>query len=91
MGRMQILACQYDIAWEDKPENFRRIDHLLRHVAICPGSLIVLPEMFSTGFSFNLKAVAEEPDRAAEKVAHEGAHKARAEAEKARVRIAEGA
>ncbi|MAX27331.1 MAG: amidohydrolase [Phycisphaeraceae bacterium] len=67
MGRMQILACQYDIAWEDKPENFRRIDHLLRHVAICPGSLIVLPEMFSTGFSFNLKAVAEEPDRAAEK------------------------
>jgi predicted amidohydrolase len=64
---MQILACQYDIAWEDKPANFRKIDRMLRHVAISPGSLIVLPEMFATGFSFNLDAIAEGEQAEAEK------------------------
>lgn len=64
---MQILACQYDITWEDKAANFRQIDRLLRHTAIAPGSLIVLPEMFSTGFSFNLDTVAEDANQPAEK------------------------
>lgn len=64
---MQILACQYDITWEDKQANFQHIDRMLRHVAIAPGSLIVLPEMFATGFSFNLPTIAEGIDQPAEK------------------------
>ena len=63
---MQILACQYDIAWEDKARNFGQIDQMLSDVTISPGSLIILPEMFSTGFSFNLDHIAEGKDRPAE-------------------------
>tara|TARA_Y100000589_G_C27173893_1_gene637912 strand:+ start:1611 stop:2504 length:894 start_codon:yes stop_codon:yes gene_type:complete len=66
MEFMQILACQYDIAWEDKQANFRQIDRMLHHEAISPGALIVLPEMFSTGFSFNMDTVAEDTQRPAE-------------------------
>jgi predicted amidohydrolase len=58
-----VKACgvQLDIAWEDKPANFARVEALLRAAAPTPGSLIVLPEMFATGFSMNVAAIAEEP------------------------------
>lgn len=59
---MQIIACQLDIAWEDKPRNFERVRELLSGVAIDEGALVVLPEMFSTGFSMNVRAIAEPSD-----------------------------
>ncbi len=51
---MQIVACQLDIAWEDKPANFERTRSLLRGASIQTGALIVLPEMFATGFSMHV-------------------------------------
>ena len=45
---------QLDIAWEDKPANFARVRDLLGATAVRAGDLVVLPEMFDTGFSFNL-------------------------------------
>jgi omega-amidase len=56
---MQIVACQFDIAWEDKAANFAKVRQMLSASVIEPGSLIVLPEMFATGFSMNVSRVVE--------------------------------
>ena len=63
---MQALAVQLDIAWEDKPANFARVRRLLEAARPQPGSIVALPEMFSTGFSMNVAAVKEGGDRTAE-------------------------
>lgn len=57
---------QLDIAWEDKPATFARIRDMLVHQPPQPDSLLVLPEMFSTGFSMNVPLVAEGKDKPAE-------------------------
>ncbi len=54
-----MLALQYDIAWENKPANFEKVRQLLAAAAPEKESLVVLPEMFATGFSMNTEAVAE--------------------------------
>ena len=51
---MHIVACQFDIAWKDRQENFARVRSLLAAQATPPGSLIVLPEMFASGFTMNV-------------------------------------
>ena len=53
---MHVVAVQFDVRWEDKAANFTRVRELLKDSAVPAGSLIVLPEMFSTGFSLNLDA-----------------------------------
>ena len=57
---MNVIALQHDIAWEDKPANFARVCKLLTEVAPTKGSLVMLPEMFATGFSMNADAIAEQ-------------------------------
>jgi omega-amidase len=54
-----ILGLQFAIAWEDKPVNFATVRRLLVRVAPQNNSLVVLPEMFATGFSMNVGSVAE--------------------------------
>jgi len=51
---MNLFAVQLDIAWENKAANFAKARALIGAAAPPPGSLVVLPEMFSTGFSMNL-------------------------------------
>lgn len=58
---MKIYGCQLDIAWENKAENFKRVRVLTDRRKPEPGSLLVLPEMFATGFSMNTGEIAE-PD-----------------------------
>ncbi len=50
-----------DLAWEDRPENHRRLTRLLEGVPGLKGSgdLVAVPELFDTGFSFNLKVTAD--------------------------------
>ncbi len=57
---MKVVCCQLDIAWEDKSANYRKVRQLLQDVSLPPGSLLVLPEMFATGFSMNLAVTREE-------------------------------
>ena len=64
---MNAIACQLDIAWEDKAANFRRTRSLLKDAAVPPGSLFVLPELFSTGFSMNVRELAEGADSPTER------------------------
>jgi omega-amidase len=63
---MNVVCIQFDIAWEDKPANFAAVRGLLAQTSVPPGALVVLPEMFATGFSMNVAAIAEGPDRPTE-------------------------
>ena len=60
---MKVFAVQFDIAWEDKAANFSKVRALLAATPPEPGSLVVLSEMFSTGFSMNLSATRQAPVR----------------------------
>ena len=50
---MNVMALQFDIAWENKPANYAKVRQLLAEAAPAKESLVVLPEMFATGFSMN--------------------------------------
>jgi len=56
---MNVVALQFDIAWENKPANFERVRALLKDASVEPGALVVLPEMFATGFSMHVEGIAE--------------------------------
>jgi len=59
---MRLACCQLDIAWEDKLANCRRVEALVADAALPSGTLLLLPEMFATGFTMNAAAVAEPLD-----------------------------
>lgn len=59
---MKVAALQHDIVWEDKPANFARLRPMVAAAAGAGARLVVLAEMFSTGFSMNPAAVAEPHD-----------------------------
>ena len=52
---MRVHLVQLDIRWEDKAANHARIRELLDPVALKRGDLVLLPEMFDTGFSINVE------------------------------------
>lgn len=56
--KLRVTLVQYDIAWEDKQKNLNRIESIVSDLA-GQTDLIVLPEMFSTGFSMNSRNLAE--------------------------------
>ncbi len=57
---MKIALCQFDIAWENKAANHARVGALLHGASsLCRDALIVLPEMFSTGFSMDVENIRE--------------------------------
>ena len=56
---MNVIALQLDIVWENKPANFEKVNRLLAQASPEKDSLVVLPEMFATGFSMNVNAIAE--------------------------------
>ena len=51
---MNVFAVQLDSVWENPRANFEKVARLLAASPPAAGSLIVLPEMFSTGFSLDL-------------------------------------
>lgn len=58
---MRVYCCQMDVAWEDRETNHAKVAAMLREVDPAPESLVVLPEMFATGFSMNVEATADPP------------------------------
>ncbi len=56
---MKICCVQFDIAWQDPAESFYRLGKCMDSEDIPAGSLIVLPEMFATGFSMELDQTAQ--------------------------------
>ena len=57
---MKIALIQMDIAWESKKANYARAENFFRRAAGESCDIIVFPEMFSTGFSMNISAIAED-------------------------------
>lgn len=64
---MKIIGCQLDIQWEDKEANHTKVRKLLEKAAPSRDSLIVLPEMFATGFSMNVDVITDDRDRITQK------------------------
>lgn len=64
---MKLIACQTDIHWEDKSANQDRVRRLLAGASPDPGALVVLPEMFATGFSMKVARVTEGEERPTER------------------------
>lgn len=61
--KLPVYLVQLDCAWESKQANFDRVDELLAEEPPAAGSLIVLPEMFATGFSMNTEVTRQGPAR----------------------------
>jgi len=57
---LQVAVVQFDLVWESKQANLDRCDFIFQNIG--EASLIVLPEMFTTGFSMNVKSLAEPMD-----------------------------
>ena len=58
MDELKITLLQVPIAWENKEENLRFFSAKIAAIE-APTDLILLPEMFSTGFSMNSALLAE--------------------------------
>ena len=64
---MHLAGIQFDIAWENRAANFAKVTALLERNPPPRGSLVALPEMFPSGFSMNVAAIAEDEARSIEK------------------------
>jgi predicted amidohydrolase len=53
---MIVAGLQIDIAWENPTESFRRADEQAERAAATGARMLVLPEMFATGFSMQPEA-----------------------------------
>lgn len=59
MQDLTLSLVQADLQWEDKPANLNRLDGLIASINTTT-DLILLPEMFNTGFSMNATELAED-------------------------------
>ena len=57
---MKAALIQLDIAWQDRRRNYEKAAFFAGRAAADKCDLIVFPEMFNTGFSMDLAAVADE-------------------------------
>ena len=64
---MKIYCVQHDIAWENRRANFAKVEALLSAAKPEAGSLVLLPEMFASGFSMNITAIREGRERETER------------------------
>lgn len=62
MTRTRVALMQSSLVWEDPAANRKRLAERIRALPAC--ELIVLPEMFTTGFAMNAHAQAEDADGA---------------------------
>jgi predicted amidohydrolase len=59
---VKVAGVQHDIVWEDRDANFERLAPMIAGAAADGARLVVLTEMFSTGFSMAVDRVAEVTD-----------------------------
>ena len=56
MNSLKILGLNFDIKWKNKIENFHLIENKFENIS---SDIIVLPEMFSTGFCMEAEQIAD--------------------------------
>ena len=59
---MRVAAVQHDVAWEDRDATLARLQPMIREAAAGGARLVVLTEMFPTGFSMAPQRIAEPAD-----------------------------
>jgi predicted amidohydrolase len=59
---LKIAAVQHDITWEDQKANFAHVGPMIDAAAGDGADMVVVTEMWSTGFSMNSEEVAESPN-----------------------------
>ena len=57
---MRLIGVQVNTVWEDKPASEARVRDLLAETLVQRGDLVVLPEMWATGFSLDVEKIAED-------------------------------
>lgn len=57
---MKIACLQTDIIWENKNENFDKVERLISEAVKQGCDCVCLPELFATGFTMNSDTLAEE-------------------------------
>lgn len=62
MENIKVSLVQTNLFWEDKAANLQHLDTLLNKLASGDTDLVVLPEMFTTGFSMQADMLAENMD-----------------------------
>ena len=61
---MKIYCIQFDSEWNNKEANFNLVSALIKKKVVHQNSLIVLPEMFATGFCLDPESTTKnEPQR----------------------------
>jgi len=60
---MRVMGLQLDCVWENKAANHAKVLSLLERAKPEPETLVVLPEMFATGFSMNVKGIEDTESR----------------------------
>jgi len=56
---MKIAALQMDIAWHDRQANYAKVRKFVKKAKEAGSDLLILPEMFSTGFSIDTSITVE--------------------------------
>ncbi len=59
---MKVAGIQCDLVWENRETNLKRLRPLIEEAALGAARLILLPEMFPSGFSMHTDEIAEDPD-----------------------------
>jgi len=57
---MRAHLCQLNLVWENARESYELVRRTLDRVEVARGDLVVLPEMFDSGFSLNVSRTADE-------------------------------
>jgi omega-amidase len=65
MSGMRVIGCQLDTAWENPEANHAKVQAMLQGAKLQGGELIVLPEMFATGFTMNVVGAADREGKTA--------------------------
>ena len=60
MDTLTVSLVQADLVWEDKKANLRKLENMLAAASV--GDLVLLPEMFPTGFSMQPHKLWEEKE-----------------------------
>lgn len=56
---MRVCLIQFDLSWHEPQSNRAKVDLLLQNLELETGTVVVLPEMFTTGFSMQGGDLAE--------------------------------
>jgi omega-amidase len=61
MSQLKFTLIQTELKWEDKAANLQRLEEKIRNIGQAT-HIVILPEMFSTGFSMKPEQLAEKMD-----------------------------